>query len=187
MAASGRQQGFSLIELMAVVLIVALVIGVAVMSLGRGNNSYQLRLEAKQFANQSALVLAQAVLARQQWGVEFYRRPKGSEEHIAYRWLRLDSAQGWLPAQPHEQAEHLLSLGAVLELEVEGQPQLLGAKRVETSSGRSSLKPQIVFYSSGEVSAFELRWLQQDEQNAVVGTVYGDMMGRIRWEPADGR
>jgi len=81
-------RGFTLVEIMVVVLIIGLGIGIVSLSIG-GNRPLALRNEARQLANQLAMVTEETTLSGEAWGLQFYRendRETGAE-HISWRWL----------------------------------------------------------------------------------------------------
>ena len=85
---SKSAQGFTLVEMLVVVLIIGLGIGIVSFNLG-GNRPLVLRNEARQFSNQLAVVAGEATLGGEPWGLQFYRLidAETGETHIAWRWL----------------------------------------------------------------------------------------------------
>lgn len=82
--------GFSLIELLAVILIIGLAVGLVSFS-GNGDNSdYKLREELRFFANTLGLLTEEASLAGEQYGVDFYWDIVDGQEVYGYRWLKLE-------------------------------------------------------------------------------------------------
>jgi len=81
-------RGFTLVEMLVVVVIIGLGIGIVSFNLG-GNRPIVLRNEARQFSNQLAVVASEATLAGEPWGLQFYRKidAETGETHIAWRWL----------------------------------------------------------------------------------------------------
>ena len=85
--------GFSLIELLAVILIIGLAVGLVSFS-GNGDNSdYKLREELRFFANTLGLLTEEASLAGEQYGVDFYWDIVDGQEVYGYRWLKLEVEQ----------------------------------------------------------------------------------------------
>lgn len=146
-----HSSGFSLLELLVVVFIIGM--GVAIVGVTLGDKKPQeLRNNARDFANFTALVEEEAVLSRESWGVQIYRvtptdgaiqaygvtRADAGSEKIAYRFLRLTD-RGWLPDHPRDiPAGGEFAGGVIVELEVEGAQQLIEPLPKE-SSGPSEL------------------------------------------------
>lgn len=132
-------QGFTLIEILAVVLIIGLGIGIVSFNIG-GNRPLTLRNEAHQFSNQIAVVAADATFDTTPWGLQFYRQIDNGEEVIAWRWLHFrepatntvvagskDGSKdkkallGWQPEAPRDlEAGGQFSAEVTAVLEIEG-------------------------------------------------------------------
>lgn len=176
-AVCATQGGFSLLELLMVVLIIGL--GVAVVSLVVGNDRPQeLRSAAREFANLTALVEEEAILSRDIWGVQLYRVDSndGGSGHVAYRWLRLRA--GWQVEAPRELAaggRFPDNVEAVLE--VEGAEQL-----IEPLPKDKAETPTIWLAPGGEVTPFQLRLRFAGSGAAGGFVVRSDALGRIDME-----
>jgi type II secretion system protein H len=167
-----RSAGFSLLELLAVVVIIGLGLSIVSFALGR-NPQLELRNSARTFANLTALVEEEAVLTRERWGVQLYReRNDEGDETIAYRFLRFQG-EGWQPAAPPDTAEggRFVS-NAIAILEIEGAEQL-----IEPLPVKEEIEPTIWLTPGGEVTPFELRLRFKDEEGGPV--VRSDALGRI--------
>ncbi|HEY3700037.1 MAG TPA: prepilin-type N-terminal cleavage/methylation domain-containing protein [Spongiibacteraceae bacterium] len=183
--------GFSLLELLVVVVIIGL--GMAVVGIAVGNNKPQeLRNNARDFANNTALVEEEAVLSREPWGVQIYRDGNAAEgsEHIAYRFLRLTD-NGWLPDRPRDiPAGGGFADSVVAVLLVEGTEQAIEPLPKEkmmvdkTETKPSSVNvPTIWLASGGDVTPFELRLHFNGDDNGPI--VRSDALGRIQLEIKD--
>lgn len=111
--------GFTLLELLVVLLIVGLGIAVVTLNVG-GNRPLQLLTDARGLANGTAAVADSAVLDAAPWGLQFYRETVDGDERIAYRWLRF-GADGWrVQAPPELAASARFGSGVEAVLVVEG-------------------------------------------------------------------
>ena len=191
--------GFSLLELLVVVVIVGL--AVAIVGLSVGNNKPQeLRNDARDFANYTAQVEDEALLSRGPWGVQLYRETNAEQgsEHIAYRFLRLTD-QGWQPDAPRDipRVVHF-SDNVTATLEVDGTEQLIeplnparddkkksddiskGDNKKMRDDNSKTLMPTIWLAPGGEVTPFklQLRFVGGEEGPLV----RSDALGRIELE-----
>jgi len=194
------ESGFTLVELLVVLLIIGLGFSLASINIG-GSNSFEVQSEAKFFANRVALIAEEAVLSRQQWGVDIFREEGDSGEQFGYRWLVTDNNKQWLLAnRGKEPGEFLFPPGIGLRLELEGSgeemevlfkqpiaeqrdPFSSGAKRIEPATTQDYqaklVRPMIWLLSNGEMSAFTMTLFdREDSDNGV--SVVGDELGRIR-------
>lgn len=191
--------GFTLLELLVVVLIIG--IGMAIVGVSIGNNKPQeLRNNARDFANFTALVEEEAVLSRESWGVQIYREGQSDtgNDKIAYRFLRLTD-NGWLPDHPRDiPAGGEFADNVNAELEVEGAPQLIEPLPKELNDGNTSSEkmksdksakkqsattPTVWLAPGGDVTPFELRLhFSGDEKGPIVRS---DALGRIQLEVKD--
>jgi prepilin-type N-terminal cleavage/methylation domain-containing protein len=193
-------RGFSLVELLVVLLIIGLGFGVVSVNVG-SNSSQQLPISAKQFANRTALIAEQAVLSNQQWGVDIYRELTEDGDRYGYRWLTRNEQNLWQLAvlsQDEVDFNFPQGLGLQLELLEANQPMELPDKREidpqdsqlvkkqslaqqlddDVSAADEQIKPALWLLSSGEMSAFRLTVFDIENPDAKV-VVVGDELGRI--------
>jgi prepilin-type N-terminal cleavage/methylation domain-containing protein len=80
--------GFTLVEIMVVILIIGLGVGIVSFNIG-GNKPLALRNEARQLATQLEITSGEATLGNEPWGLQFYRDADAAsgESFIAWRWL----------------------------------------------------------------------------------------------------
>lgn len=196
--------GFTLVELLVVLLIIGLgfsVVGVNV----AGNNAHRLLTEAKQFANHTGLIAQEAVLANQQWGVDFYRQDAEGVDQYGYRWLVRTEEDRWLLADDEQrEIDFSFSPGIELRITLEGgtEPLLIKPKReIETqqtlvsqlrdkpesivdeltseeAEQKEPVLPSLWLFSSGEISAFSIELFDSENPDSIV-LITGDELGRI--------
>lgn len=151
--------GFSLLELLVVVFIIGM--GVAIVGVAIGTNKPQeLRNNARDFANFTALVEEEAVLSREPWGVQIYRKGETEEGHdkVAYRFLRLTD-RGWLPDHPRDvPAGGEFVDNVVVELEVEGAQQLIeplpkDANTADTANSKANTNASTSANTSAKITS----------------------------------
>lgn len=174
--ATNTQRGFSLLELLVVMMIIGLSLA-AVSFGGIGNVGQELRNKAREFANLTSLVEDEAVLSREPWGVQIYRKvDEHGDESIAYRFLHFRGEQGWQVDAPRDSAAGgSFAPGVVAILEIEGAEQL-----IEPLPEKKNPEPTIWLAPGGEVTPFVLQLRLKDADDGPI--VRSDALGRIQLE-----
>lgn len=139
--------GFTLLEVLVVILIIGIVTSFAVLSLGGDRRGEELERETQQFTELLRLAAEQTVLRGEEWGVQI-----GAED---YRFL-VYTEKGWV-----EQVEdplfrpRTLGVDTELEIELEGRDIVLNAADDDDDKKQTDvLKPTLFILSSGEISQF---------------------------------
>lgn len=195
-----HQTGFSLVELLVVLLIIGL--GFSFVSVNVGdNNNQQLRMAARDFANRTALIAEEAVLSNQQWGVDIYRQLIDDGEQYGYRWLTRNDQGRWLLANDDRGAvDYVFPVGTALRLELTetgAELDILAKREIDQQRSMQEKKlslaeqlggqdeqsselvePALWLLSSGEMSAFTLTVFETDNTDAQI-IIRGDALGRI--------
>jgi general secretion pathway protein H len=147
--------GFTLVELLVVLVILGTLIGMAVLSTGIAGPSRELRNEAERLTGLFAVLADEAVLDNREYGVWF--------NETSYQVLRYDSGKNrWLPV---DKAPHPLPVYAQLTVELEGAAlKLPGATADDDSPKANERSPQVLILSSGELSPFRLQLAERKPQ-----------------------
>ncbi len=150
-----RAKGFTLVEILLVVVIIGVMAGLALLALG-GNESRLLQLEASRLQQRLLLAQDEAGFRQQNLGLQI--------DSDGYEFLQYDEDNDqWLPLQDPKLSQHQFELPVNLRLELEGSPLLIAPNREESPGGASqagigdqATQPNILLLASGENSAFSL-------------------------------
>lgn len=148
------QRGFTLIEVLVVMLIIGITVGFVTLSVGTGGAERQGEEEARRLAALVELGRQEAVLRYEELAIEF--RPDG------YRFLRLEGEkeQKWTPMGDDELLRRReLPGGLELSLAIEGES-------VRLSTDPEKPTPQLFLLSSGEASPFAVTLETPDHKAA---------------------
>jgi general secretion pathway protein H len=142
--ASGRQRAFTLIEILVVITIIAVIIGVVVLSVHVTGRDSELHKESKRLNALIAMAREQAEMQVRDFGLYL-------EDH-GYRFMVFDPRrQLWIDAEERELRERNLPDGLVLSLVLEGREAILAPP-----IGNMPPAPQVLLYASGDLSLFDI-------------------------------
>lgn len=169
-----QQRGFTLIEILVVVMIVAIVAGASTVALNLGGDERDYKKAIERFVVVSEHISELAILGGEPIGLlleppEWRENPL--DEGWRYSWLKMTD-QGWQPVAEVEPID--FPVGMRLDLY---QQDI----HWEYKKAPEIKVPQIAFYPSGEVSPFEIEFTHE----ALPGesqTVYVDVWGKVSWK-----
>lgn len=164
-----RQQGFSLLEMLVVLLIVGITVSMVSLGVTASSRERELLHYSEWFAREASLGLQEAEAEGRHRGAALYRDSQGR-----WRWQWYTQREGRWQLQNDERFA-----AAELPPNVEALLQVDG-KRVEISGrqGQSSqTEPDIVFFNSGELTPFVFRLSLDSVARAV--TVCAGAVGKI--------
>ncbi len=166
-----RFSGFTLLELLVVLVLVGIIISFAVLSVGDGGRQEQLKQEADRIATLFALAGEEAVLQSQELGAVL--QPHGYL-FVVY------GENGWLPVAGDDLfREHVLPSGMELALFMDGLQVALKSRGMDSDEeNEKGLVPQLLFFSSGERTPFELS-LSYREGAALAYRLQGPLLGAV--------
>jgi type II secretion system protein H len=172
--------GFTLIELMVVILLIGLALGIG-LTLDFSSSPQRLQQQTQQVANIAGLLAQEAVLSGAILGLDFFAATQDGVQTDGMRWLRQD-AEGWLPADIGEAGEQgqILFTGEIeVQLEVENNLLVLEERReldAVAADDDQKFYPEVLFLPSREITPFILSLSSADN----VSKVSADIMGRVR-------
>jgi len=160
-------RGFTLLEILVVVVIIGVIASFAVLSVGSRALDDRLDLEARRLQELISLAADEAVLQ----GVEigFLQTADG------YAFLLLKDGR-WSATDAGPLRGRMLQEPFYLRLQVEGRP----VAPAETGGADEKLEPQVLLLSSGEATAFTLELRARDYGPWFA--LEGDALGRLKLE-----
>jgi general secretion pathway protein H len=169
-----REAGFTLLEVLVVLVIIGIITSMAVVSTGVLGRDHEIQEEARRFVAVAGQAHEEAQIEGRDFGLRF--------DSSGYDFLEFDALnQRWLPVGGDPLLrERALPVGVQLELLLEDR-QIQLKPRAAPSEQRP-IEPQVLLYGSGELVPFELR-LRREGTDNVVGVV-GAVDGKIELKSA---
>jgi general secretion pathway protein H len=170
--------GFTLIEILVVVSVMAIIVSIALLSLGVLGDDRILRREAQRIDSLLEAAQDEAVMQGREFGLELMLESYRFVEYDAYqlRWLALQTDDIFRYRQLPEALEFELLLEdkiVLLKLDAE---ELEEDDLDERNSGES-YAPHVMIFSSGESTPFELRIVNRSLEQTVI--LEGNVLGQI--------
>ena len=166
-----RSKGFTLVEILVVVVIMAIVISIAILAVGTTGRDTQLDEESRRIEGLVGLLHERALLEGRDFGV---RIEPAAYEFVVYdsrrdRWMTFD--------QEHEFRHRELPKGLSFQLELDSQIVVIKVLDRKLSSNAAPPAPQLAIAASGEGTPFHLTLLRDGTPSRA--SVDGDALGKI--------
>ncbi|CAD6364313.1 type II secretion system protein H [Shewanella putrefaciens] len=177
-----RQTGFTLMEVMLVILLMGLTAAAVTMSIGNSGPQQALERTAQQFMAATELVLDETVLSGQFIGIVI--------EKTSYQFVFYKDGK-WNPLEKDRMlSEKQMETGVSLNLVLDGLPLVQEDEEekswfdepfieAKTEDKKKHPEPQIMLFPSGEMSAFELSFIAKTDKGQIDVLVVGDALGRL--------
>ncbi|MGC1522091.1 MAG: type II secretion system minor pseudopilin GspH [Steroidobacteraceae bacterium] len=166
-----RSKGFTLVEILVVVVIMAIVISFAVLSMGTTGRDPQLDQESRRIEGLIGLLHDRALLEGRDFGLRI--------EPSAYEFVVYDPRRDrWMPlAQESEFRRRELPKGVTFQLELDSQIVVIKPLDRSFSSDEAPPGPQVAIAASGEGTPFRLTLLRAG--TTAKASVDGDALGKV--------
>lgn len=151
---SRRLRGFSLIELLVVLVVIGLAVGMVSLTITLDEPAAVVREESDGFVEKMRFALDDAIFSGETLGL--YIVPGDLQQPWRYGWLRYRDRQWQM--QTDVLALQRLPGWMMLELRVENEPVDL----VQLSAANTQPQPVIAIYPSGEITPFVLRFYSSE-------------------------
>lgn len=167
-----RSRGFTLLELLVVLVMVGIILGVAMLSIGDGGRGDRIRQEGQRLAVLFNLLTQESVLNSAEYGVLL--KPDG------YSFVRFVDGY-WQPLQ----GDSLLverNLPADMELSLYmDQVSVSLEPKFLADDDEEKIKPHLIFFSSAERTPFELEVAYRDPPE-LRQRINGSLLGDVVWQ-----
>jgi general secretion pathway protein H len=172
-----RSKGFTLVEILVVVVIMAIVISLAILSIGTTGRDTQLDEESRRIEGLVGLLHERALLEGRDFGL---RLEPAAYEFVVYdpnrdRWLTFD--------QEAEFRHRDLPKGVSFELKLDSQVVVIKPIDRNPASDTAPPGPQVAIAASGEGTPFRLTLLR--EGSTARASVDGDILGKLKHITSD--
>lgn len=182
-----RDKGFTLIEILVVVTIIAIVTSVAMLSLSLVGDDRDARTDARRLASLLEVALDESIMQGREFGIELLTG--------GYRFVEYDRANRQWVEIPFDETlrPRTLSEGVTMDLYIEDQRVILEDEaaeiEIEDEDDERSDKirnyvPHVFVFSSGDVTPFEVLMARSATDEPIVLSVDAFGQAEIRTEDA---
>ncbi|MEH6354994.1 MAG: type II secretion system minor pseudopilin GspH [Marinobacter sp.] len=165
------QNGFTLIEILVVLVIIGLMAALAVFTMGGSSQQRELEVEVQNLYLRMQVASEQAVLNNLEAGLAI--------DTVSYQFVVFDDeTQGWKTSQERLFQAHALPSWLSVDTTV-------AADAPRLTNDNNKLRPDVVFFSSGETTPFEIELMVTGQESAR-HRLYSDGVSLMNWQkPGD--
>ena len=172
-----RIRGFTLVEILVVVVIMAIVISIAILSVHTAGRDTQLDEESRRIEGLMGLLHERALLEGRDFGMRIEPAAYEFVVYVARRdlWMTLD--------QESEYRRRNLPKGVSFQLELDSQVVVIKPIDRNPASDSPAPGPQLAIAASGEGTPFRLTLLR--DGSTAKASVKGDALGKLSRTSSD--
>jgi general secretion pathway protein H len=180
MSTPSSSRGFTLIEVLVVVIIIATVVSIALLSVSVGGEDAELDQERRRLASLIETIQDEAVLQGREFGVEFMTS--------SYRFVEFNPLTRQWSEIPLDDLYRLRRLPEGLEFELfiddrriglESDPDRLDDRDESSADGVDPYVPHLFVFASGESTIFELHIVRPAIDRRLI--IRGDVLGELEF------
>jgi general secretion pathway protein H len=173
-------RGFTLIEILVVVVIIATVVSIAVLSISVGGDDAELDQERRRLASLIETIQDEAVLQGREFGIEIMTS--------SYRFVEFDPLVRQWSEVPGDDLYRLRQLPEGLEFELfiddrrvdlKNDPDQFEDPRRSSTAGADPYIPHLFVFASGESTVFELHIVRPELDRRLI--LRGDVLGELEF------
>jgi general secretion pathway protein H len=177
-------RGFTLVEILVVVVIIATVVSIALLSINVAGDDTELDQERRRIASLIETIQDEAVLQGREFGVEIMTS--------SYRFVEFDPLARQWSEVPGDDLYRLRRLPEGLEFELyiddrridlKNDPDRLADAEKRRSAGVDPYIPHLFVFASGESTVFELHIVRPELDRRLI--LRGDVLGQLEFGDED--
>jgi general secretion pathway protein H len=178
-----QQSGFTLIELIVVIVIIGVMVGMSTLALSGRDQADGIRRDADRLRAVISLLQDEAIIQSREYGLQTFDR--------GYRFFIMDDQQRWIPMtedktfRPYTFSDGVTAtlvvdgvITPISRLDERGFPEVKTPAAGETADADSA--PSIYVLSSGEMSQFEIQLVSTF--SATYYKLSGNLLGQLALE-----
>ena len=173
------QPGFTLIEILVVIVVIGIIVSIGILSLGVLGDDRQLRREAFRIGSLLEVAQDEAVMQGREFGLEVMLTSYRFVEYDPYQrlWAEIATNDVFRARQlPDGMEFDLLLENKSVRLDVDAE-DLSDPDEKDNSNSRDEFAPHVLIFSSGDSTPFQLRIVDRERDYTVI--LSGDLVGSI--------